>query len=1120
MALATGVIGTLLPKLHELSEEAIDLPRSVRGEIMFLIAELESMQGALRRVWSEKPAEQLGEQDKLWNKHATELSQGIDGLVDNFRRSNISSGRRSSNRAVVPPSDLIAKIHWKLSTAKDRREFVGGIRDATRLVKELVERHGRYRIDSTVLPPKHLPDLDESRVAVAVEFPKDDNLRKLKLSSRAQADIVFLKTEMETVQFVLRELAKVPVAHLDEGTRAWAEDLREVSCDIKHAVDNFNKATTVKARHRFATDISDLKDCFLQAAERRQRYDLSGLRVYRRTAADNASRQDPEKLVAIDGPRDELVKLLKGEESTSDRKLKLASIIGIAGVGKTALAKEVYSILKPEFKCTAWVSLPTQPDMKVVLQDLLHQISQREGQHGGLEAMGGQGQRGGSLEAALEALGGQGQRGAPPPMDEKDIIGKIRDILWNKRYFIVVEDISDLAAWNTMKSALFGNNNGSAVLTTSRQFEIAEDVGHVCRLRPLSPDDSRKLLYGRLFRSGHVWSPEQVEICEKFIAKCSGIPLAINSAACLLTCKPWTVKDWYALHDQNGNTLDRSYNDLPHHLKPCLLYLSMFQKGYEISGERLVWGWIAEGFIPETRGKTLQEVGESYLCDLTERKLIEPVEVDACGKVLSCRVYDMVHDLIISKSIEEKFAIILDIGQATSLPEKVQRLSIHGHSVDHPLPQIPLSEVRSLVVSGDANLMPSLSDFKELRALDLSGCDFMQKDRLKGIENSFLLKYLVIGGNCITGIPKEIMNLKLLQTLDLRASGLNELPESIFQIKRLERLCVSSHMKIPDGIGKMEGLQELFDINISKPELLKELCTLVKLRVLRIAIWSWDECLKGSAKQLQDNLCSLVQLRENIQSLSIYTCYSLDFMNQLDNDWASPSLKIFEIRYSPFSTLPIWMQSLHTLSSLSIEVYKLSKEIIGMLGKLRTLNSLSLTSKHAAEPDGKFGIDTDGFKNLTSFHLLSNAMTEIFAPKPEAMQMLKRVKLSFQASRTADVNQYFRFGLEQLCSLEHVNIEITCFNASHQMVQNAEEAIREAISRGRSRQPNLEVRRIREKDMVEEGVHNITEQEQHKEEPNKKEDESCSTEVPTEGVRKYKIVSLDLESQILTLQPI
>ncbi|KAL6907928.1 hypothetical protein ACP4OV_002098 [Aristida adscensionis] len=1123
MELATGVIGLLLPKLHELLEENLGLRRNVRWDITFLIRELESLQGALRRVWSEKAADQLDELDKLWNKHAADLSGEIDGVVDKFL-ANISSARQAM-------ATVVSKVNLKVTTARARHEFVGGIRNAVRLLEELVERHERYRVDdlTVLLLPGRLADpsaADESRDAVAVELPKDGDLRKLGLPRRLQADVAFLRTEMEIVRVVLRKLAEVPVDELDEATKAWGEDLREVCCDVKQVVDNFNKnATTAKARRQFAAGMRDLRGCFLEAAARHQRYDLSGRRAHnRRSVAENVAsgalgvgcRQDlapPEKLVAIDGARNVsmlISKLLtgQGEESISNRRklLKLVCIVGPAGVGKTTLAREVYVKLKPLFDCTAWVSRPALLDTKGSLQDLLGQINQWEGQH-----------------AAL------------PATDDEDIINiiinKIRRTLRDKRCFTVVDDILDLPVWDIIKRALIENNNGSAVLMTSRNNEIAKVCGYVHRVEPLSETDSWDLFRERLL----LFSPNKIaayhcikqkaEICEKFVRKCGGIPLAIISKAYLLATKPWTEKEWYAVHDSNDTTiatLSQSYNDLPHYLKPCLLYLSMFQKGFGISGERLVWGWIAEGFISEAEGKSLREVGESYLCELIERKLIEPIEVDACDKILSCCVYDLVHDLIISKSTEENFATVFDNRPEIHFPDKVQRLSVQGTS---SVPQeVHLSDVRSLVVSGDANLMPNLSDFRELRALDLGGCDSLENDHLKGIGNSFLLKYLVMGGNFISGIPKEIVNLKLLQTLDLRASALNKLPEIIFQLRGLERLCVNSHMKIPGGIGKMKGLQELFDVDISRPELLKEIGNLFRLRVLSIAIWSWDGSSKSYHEALLDYLRSLEQGRQQIHSLSILSSSSLDFMKDLGPKWEPRSLQKLEIKYGKFDTLPIWMGSFEKLTSLSIEVYQLSQMIIDMLGKLLTLKSLYLTSKYG--PEGKFGTDSDGFKYLTSLHLRSNAMTEIFVHKPEAMQMLKRVKLSFQATQTEDVNQDFKFGLEHLCFVEQVSIEIICFNASRQVVQNAEDKIQRALSQGRSRRPNLDVRRIREKDIIEtidDGIRSNTEQEQ-KEDPNKKlkqNDESPTEEVPIEGVpRKYKIVSLDLENQILTLQAI
>ncbi|KAL6654409.1 hypothetical protein ACP70R_007874 [Stipagrostis hirtigluma subsp. patula] len=638
-------------------------------------------------------------------------------------------------------------------------------------------------------------------------------------------------------------------------------------------------------------------------------------------------------------------------------------------------------------------------------------------------------------------------------------------------FFIVVDDIWDSKVWDLIQCALVENSNGSAVLTTSRDKVITEIIAG--KQRPLAADECKQIFCQTLFGSPKKCPPELEDVLGKLIDTCDGIREVVIDTVELLASIPLTVKDWQAVYDRRVFAL--SYSKLPEHLKKCLLYLSLFQKGYEIRGERLVWGWIAEGFVKETPGQTsLQEVAGSYLSEFIKKRMIEAVEVDAGCQAISCRAYDFVHDFIILKSTEEKFAATLDGSQSRSALDTIHRWSIKGNNlVVKSLTKGLLSQVRSLIVSGDT--VPPLSFFPKLLVLDLGACDSLKDDHLKGIRNSESLIYLVIGGKCITGIPKEIGSLKLLKTLDLSASDLHALPVCVFQLKQLERLWVNSHMKIPAGIRKMISLQEVGDINIIKPELLKEIRDLPKLRVLGIAIWSWDQSVKGSVKQLRDNLRSLVQFNKNIQSLSILTCCSLDFVDEnLGDEWASASLQKLEIRYSCFHTWPTWIDSHQNLSSLSIEVYKLTRHILHALGKLPTLHSLSLASKHV--PQEMFGNDPDGFKNLISLKFASNAMNQMFAPKPATiegaepagMKKLKRLTFMFQASRTQEINQGFSFGLENLCSLEHIRVEIICLAASRQVVENAEAAIRRAISSDQSRRPHLEIRRVQEETMVEE----------------------------------------------------
>ena len=55
----------------------------------------------------------------------------------------------------------------------------------------------------------------------------------------------------------------------------------------------------------------------------------------------------------------------------------MVSIVGFGGLGKTTLANQVYSKIKSEFHCTAFVSVSRSPDMPKILKDMLAGLGHR-----------------------------------------------------------------------------------------------------------------------------------------------------------------------------------------------------------------------------------------------------------------------------------------------------------------------------------------------------------------------------------------------------------------------------------------------------------------------------------------------------------------------------------------------------------------------------------------------------------------------------------------------------------------------------------------------------------------------------------------------------------------------
>ncbi|KAG2631543.1 hypothetical protein PVAP13_2NG017600, partial [Panicum virgatum] len=610
-------------------------------------------------------------------------------------------------------------------------------------------------------------------------------------------------------------------------------DQSKLKSALKKMGGLFGKA---KARREFSSAIEDIKKQLQEVADRRDRCKIDEIvaKPADTSAIDphlEAMYKEVTQLIGIDKSRGELLSMLSSPQGNevSHEKMKIVSVVGVGGLGKTTLAKAVYDELKSQFDCGAFVPVGRNPDVKKVLRDILIDLDKKE-----------------FREPKYDIL------------DVRQLINELKDFLQSKRYFIVIDDVWETRYWKKIELALVENDRGSIVIKTTRKSEVA--TGVIYQLRPLSDDDSKMLLFTRLFDGGGERPANlPAEACEKIMRKCDGVPLAIITMASMLVGKK--TEDWLAVCDSpgfyRGNDgqqahdtewiLSLSYYDLPMHLKTCLLYLSVYPEDYFIPKDLLIWKWIAEGFVETKTGTSLFQLGEEYFNQLVNRSMIQAVRAEGgTGEIYACQVHDMVLDLIRGLSYEENFVTISNDDKVTSPSgNKVRRLA-HQNRVMKQLTQqeddTGMARMRSLVACrcdiGSWVLHPS---FKLMRVLALEDC-YCGKgwQGLKHLGDLLHLRYLGLQGtNGIYELPEEIGKLKFLQTLDLLGSDIRVLPFGVCQLTQLVCLCAPD-TSAPDGLlKKVTSLEEL-RISIdnlndeSKRQFVKALGNLSELRVLRV----------------------------------------------------------------------------------------------------------------------------------------------------------------------------------------------------------------------------------------------------------------------------------------------
>ncbi|CAN6338274.1 unnamed protein product [Urochloa humidicola] len=864
-------------------------------------------------------------------------------------------------------------------------------------------------------------------------------------------DIEFLSRELIDMNAALEKLADME--KLDGQTKVWRNKVREMAYDIEDCIDIFmhhhgegdekdglfhktaRKIRKLRVRYQISGMIQDLKARVEEHSQSQDRYKIDES-ISKDTVVEVDPRlpalfEDAKRLVGIDGPREEITKwLMEGSDTDSGQLVKVVSIVGFGGLGKTTLSNQVYRKIKDKFECNAFVSVSRSPDMPTILKDILSGVGYN-----------------------MQMVN-----------DVHKLILTLRGKLANKRYLIVIDDLWSIKAWDTIKCAFVQNNEGSRVITTTRIQGIATACCFPCQdnvylIQPLNELHSRSLFFKRIFGTEDGCPHQFKEISEVILKKCKGVPLAITSIASLLANKSMDVETWEKIHNSLGSELDTnptlewmrhvlrlSYNDLSHELKTCFLYLGVYPEDRLIHKYDLVHIWIAEGFISEKRGLDLEDVAENYFNELINRSMVLP-SFNKSGVARSFRVHDLMLDLIVSKCSEENFITINDGKYNINGACQVRRISHQFNTRDMALPvkNMESSHIRSYNSFLASACVTPLSKFQLLRVLNVDHISSATPESsclsLSAINHLFLLKYVKIRGFCLE-LPKKFGKLKHLMTIDIAgAEFYNGNQSSDFtSLTSLRNLNLAGSIVLRNGLSHLCNLRAMFhfDIWTNSVECIRDLGELTNLRELGVVYADIpadkEEILAASlVKLVSSNLRKLHCVHKRRRIASPTPFWNNCFMRPRH-------LQFLFLERLP--TVPKWMAHANKLAHVDcLQVEDLRDHDIQVLGQLPCLVYLRLIAM--TTPERNIIINPNTFPSLKYFNFSSELFCLTF--EPAAMPRLQSMWIRFYSYGRSALQLEEGSpvaGIEHLASLEEIIMHI-----SAKCCSEMESATREAIHR-------------------------------------------------------------------------
>ncbi|KAF7093000.1 hypothetical protein CFC21_095439 [Triticum aestivum] len=617
-------------------------------------------------------------------------------------------------------------------------------------------------------------------------------------------------------------------------------------------------AFKVKEIEKDLSHLSETKNCFVPVTINGDTSNLNYI-VKRSKDLANFSRSLDEDIVGVDKNRERLEQWLAGD----DLKCSVIALLGMGGLGKTALARNVYKKERERFQCHAWVSISQTYSREDVLRNRSKELSKDN-----------------KANILSNTTG----------MDITCLEETLNKFLEQHKYLIILDDIWTPEAFDEMSRVLIHNDKGSILIITTRECDVAAlaSRGHILTLEALPEDKGWDLVCKKAFPrdTNHECPVELKSWFEQIVRKCKGLPLVIVLVGSLLRVREKTVEEWRIINgqlnwelnnnsrlDQIRNVLHLSFIYLPTHLKSCFLYCSLFSEDHLPKRKELVRLWIAEGFIEGRGESTLEEVAEGYLKELIDRNILQLVERNSFGRMKEFRMHDILRKLAVDLCKKNHFGVTYEDNCGGSLEMDGHRLVMHKLNKGVQQSFSSIHQLRTFIALDSSMLSPTLlpllcKESRYMTVLELSGLPIEKIPDATG--DLFNLRHLGLRNTKVKMLPKSVEKLSNLLILDLSRSDIHELPSGIVKLKKLRHLLAEKTIdpywrglqccrgvRVPNGLGNLINLQTLQALEL-QDESLRHLGALRQLRSLRL--WNVKGICSGRISESLFQMQSLSDL--------------------------------------------------------------------------------------------------------------------------------------------------------------------------------------------------------------------------------------------------------------------